>query len=104
MRSSLDGSAPQVDCRSDWLPDDWLPGSTQRTSARPNTTSEHLQPQNPAAGLESYRLSNVSNGYSSTSGKIETIEEAEAAEQIPSALPDDELIIERNHDRAVKYA
>jgi hypothetical protein len=92
MRSSLDESAPQVDCRPDWLPDDWLPGSTQRTSARPNTTSEHLQPQNPAAGLESY------------SGKIETIEEAEAAEQIPSALPDDELIIERNRDRAVKYA
>jgi hypothetical protein len=47
----------------------------------------------------------VSNGHFSTSGdKIETFEEAEAAEQIPSALPDDELIIERNHDRAVKYA
>jgi hypothetical protein len=33
-----------------------------------------------------------------------TIDEDAEYEQIPSALPEDELIIERNRDRAVKYA
>jgi hypothetical protein len=100
MRSSLDESAPQVDWRPDWLP------SAQSTpsTARVITTPEHLQPQSPASGFDSYRLSNVSNGRSSISGKVQTVEEEEEAEQIPSALPDDELVIERNRDRAVKYA
>jgi hypothetical protein len=45
----------------------------------------------------------VSNGRSSISGKVQTVEEEEEAEQIPPALQDDELVIERNRDRAVKY-
>jgi hypothetical protein len=97
MRSSLDDSAPQVDWRPDWLP------SAQHSTARTSTTPEYLQPQSPASGFDSYRLSNVSNGRSSISGKIQTVEEEEEAEQIPSALPDDELVIERNRDRAVKH-
>jgi hypothetical protein len=66
-------------------------------------TPDHLQPQSPASGFENHRLSNVSNGRSSISGKVQTVEEEEEAEQIPPALQDDELVIERNRDRAVKY-
>jgi hypothetical protein len=46
----------------------------------------------------------VSHGASSNGSKIETVEEAHAAEENPSALRADELILESNRDRAVKYA
>jgi hypothetical protein len=87
----------------DWFPD-WLPDSAHRTSIGTNTASEYLQPGHPASGFDNYRLSDVSNGPSSTSGKVETIEEHEAEDGIPSALPRDEVSLERDRDRAVKYA
>jgi hypothetical protein len=86
-----------------WIPDWWQPAaSAQSTNNTTAETSEHLRPQTSPFGFENYRLSDISHGPSSAGSKNETIEQAEAAEQIPSELPDDELVIERNLDRAVK--
>jgi hypothetical protein len=88
--------------QADWFPD-WLSSNQAEPSARNHTTTTYLQPASPPSELDSFRLSNISNGASDSS-KVGTVEDAEAGEQIPSALPEDELIIERNRDRAVKYA
>jgi hypothetical protein len=87
----------------DWFPD-WLPDSAYRTSTGTNSAPEYLQPGRPTPGFDSYRLSDVSNGPSSTSGKVETIEESEAEDGIPPDLPGNVLPLERYRDRAVKYA
>ncbi|KAH8702727.1 amino acid permease-domain-containing protein [Phaeosphaeriaceae sp. PMI808] len=86
----------QADRRSgaDWIPD-WMP-ETRAPAPRANAGSDFL-----LAGRDDVRLSDVSGGPSTNGSKFETMEEAQDAEQIPSALPDDELVIERNRDRAV---
>lgn len=83
--------------RADWFPD-WMPNLTTST-ARTNPTTHYLVP-----GGDANRLSNTSHDLSSKGSKFETMEEGQDADQIPPALPDDELVIERKHDRAVKYA
>jgi len=87
--------------QAEWFPD-WLPASAA-APARNHTTTDYLLPEGRNSGNESYRLSDVSQGASSNGSKMNDVEAAEAAEQIPSALPEDELVIERNRDRAVKY-
>jgi hypothetical protein len=86
-----------------WPPDWWHPPAAASTNNNATAeTSEYLHPQASPLGSENFWLSNISHGPSSAGSKIEAVEQAEAAEQIPSELPDDELVIERNLDRAVK--
>lgn len=90
----------QVDWVPDWFPDT-VDSTTTRTNAAPNrlqAETNHLQ-----RDRQTIRLSDVSHGASSTGSKMEILEEAQAEEQIPSVLPGDELIMERDRDRAVKY-
>jgi hypothetical protein len=90
--------------QTNWLPD-WLPGApATRTTTSMNAPSSTLHPQSSNSALGTYRLSDVSTGASTSGSKIGTVEQAEAAENVPTALPSDELLIERNRDRAVKYA
>jgi hypothetical protein len=95
MQASRSDRNSQVD----WHPD-WLASLTTRSNAAP----EYLRPDPPISGFNGYHLSDVSHGASSNGSKIETVEEAHAAEENLSALQADELIIESNRDRAVKYA
>lgn len=92
--------------QTDWFPDWLLPDSAHRAPSRTSTTnppSLFLQSQSPTSAFDSYRLSDVSNGASTSGSRIETAEQAEAAEKIPQTQDGDELLIERNRDRAVKY-
>lgn len=100
--SNMQSTRGDTRARADWFPD-WFPDTAEPSTTRNNATTDYLLPDRPTSGVNSYRLSDVSHGASSGGSKMETVEEAEAAEQIPSALPDDELVIERNRDRAVKY-
>jgi hypothetical protein len=96
--------SPRDDRRSqDWFPD-WLPYSAHRTSTETHPTSEYSQSGHPTSGFDNYRLLDVSNGPSSTNGEIGTIEENIETEEIPPPLPGDVFTLERNRDRAVKYA
>jgi hypothetical protein len=101
MSSSHGNSMSQ----NDWFPD-WFPsGSAHRatTSIHTDAPSEHLQPQSPTTAFDRYRLSHASNGPSTSGSGIETVEDAEARERIPQVQDGDELLIERNRDREVKY-
>jgi hypothetical protein len=90
----------------DWFPD-WMPTSAEPSNTRNHVPMDYLLPDHRASTSESYRLSDASHGASSNGSKMGTVEEAEAGAEeddgaIPSALPDDEWVIERNRDRAVK--
>jgi hypothetical protein len=87
----------------DWFPD-WLPDSAHPASTGANITSEPVQPGRPTSGFDDYRLSDVSNGPSITNGKIGTIEENLETEEIPPNSAGDVFFLERDPDRAVKYA
>jgi hypothetical protein len=92
--------------QNDWLPD-WLTSDSAHratTSTHTNAPTEHLQSQGPTTTFDSYRISGVSNGRSTSGSRIETVYEAEAGEKIPPVQAGDELLIERNRDRAVEYA
>ena len=65
--------------------------------------SSTLQPQSPVSAFDSNRPSDVSHEASTSGSRFETVEQVEDAEKVPTALPGDELLIERNRDRAVKY-
>lgn len=107
---------------ADWFPD-WMPNVS---AAEPSHTGSHLpadyhlpelsntKTHVPADHLlyprasttESHRLSDASHGASSSGDKMGTVEERAEEEDdgaIPTALDEDELVIERNRDRAVKY-
>jgi hypothetical protein len=74
---------------ADWFPD-WMPTSAEPSNARNQVPTDYLLPDHRASTSESYRLSEAEAGAEDDDGAI------------PSALPDDELVIERNRDRAVK--
>ncbi|KAF2027485.1 hypothetical protein EK21DRAFT_102555 [Setomelanomma holmii] len=87
----MQASHDHRDSQFGWRPD-WLPAPAGNTT-RSHVALEYLQPEQPISGSNSYRLSDGSHGASSN-GKIETIEEGQAEEEIPSVLPADELVIE----------
>jgi hypothetical protein len=100
MQSSHGDRQPRVDWVSDWFLDT-IESTTTRTNAAPNrlqAETNHTQ-----RDRQTVRLSDVSHGASSTDNEMQILEEAQAEEQIPSVLPGDELIMERDRDRAVKY-
>lgn len=103
---------------ADFLPD-WFPRTEHTIPRRPvpgeqhmseasssqnqnHVANEYLHPdRRTSAAVSSYRLSDVSHGASSSGSNMCAVEE-EGGDEIPSALPEDELVIERNRDRAVK--
>lgn len=90
--------------QTEWFPD-WLPGhATQGTTTSTKGPSSTLRPQSQVSAIDSNRPSDVSHGASTSGSRLETAGQVEDAEKVPTALPGDELLIERNRDRAVKYA
>jgi hypothetical protein len=83
-----------------------LPSPTLRSTTSTNfdPPSNHLQPQNPTPAADNYALLNMNNGASTSGSRIETAEEVEARERIQLAKPEDEMVVEGDPDRAVKYA
>ncbi|KAH3913113.1 hypothetical protein HBI56_087620 [Parastagonospora nodorum] len=81
----------------DLLPGHADPGTTTSTKG-PFIT---LRPQSLASAFDSNRPSDVSHGASTSGSRLETAERVEDPEKVPTALPGDELLIERNRDRAV---
>jgi hypothetical protein len=82
---------------------DWIPGhATQGTTMSTKGPSSTLRPQSPVSAFDSNRPSDVSHGVSISGSRLDTAEQVEDAEKVPTALPGDELLIERNRDRAVK--
>lgn len=87
----------------DWMPD-WIHtgGSTQVST---NATDDHLDPNHR---LDHIRMSDISQGASSTASKIDTSQEFKAFDEVDTGhddltdLPEDVLVIERDRDRSVK--